>query len=192
MMIRKNFCPPEHNCFRGVLYFSRIINDIKDMRGNGKQYLRKEILGEELYSMLKGIPKIISPELMKILMEMGHGDEIVLADANFPASSHAQRLIRCDGHNIPELLEAILKFFPLDSYVQHPVALMKVVPGDTVETSIWNIYRSILKNYISSQDPFDYLDRFNFYERAKNAYAIVATGESALYANIILKKGVII
>jgi L-fucose mutarotase len=141
--------------------------------------------------VLKGVPKIISPELMKTLMEMGHGDEIVLADANFPASSHAQRLIRCDGHNILELLKAILEFLPLDSYVQHPAALMKIVPGDTVETPIWNDFHSIIKHHTSSPDPFDYLERFEFYERAKNAYAIVATGESALYANIILKKGVI-
>ena len=79
--------------------------------------------------MLKGIPSIISPDLMKVLMEMGHGDEIVLADGNFPSASHAQRLIRCDGHGVPELLTAIMQFFPLDTYVDNPVSLMAVVPG---------------------------------------------------------------
>ena len=90
--------------------------------------------------MLKGIPGILSPELLKVLMEMGHGDEIVLADGNFPAASIANRLVRCDGHNIPELLDAILKFFPLDPYVDSPVALKQVVPGDPVETPIWDVF----------------------------------------------------
>ncbi len=88
--------------------------------------------------MLKGIPSIIPPELLKILMEMGHGDEIVISDGNFPAASIAQRLVRCDGHGIPEILDAVLKFFPLDPYVKAPVALMEVVPGDPVETPIWD------------------------------------------------------
>ena len=87
--------------------------------------------------MLKNIPPIIAPELMKILMEMGHGDEIVLADGNFPAASVAQRLVRCDGHGVPELLEAILKLFPLDVYVDRPVGLMSVVPGDKTKPTIW-------------------------------------------------------
>jgi L-fucose mutarotase len=124
-------------------------------------------------------------------MEMGHGDEIVLADANFPAASHAQRLIRCDGLPIPELLEAIMKLLPLDTYVEHPAALMQVVPGDDVETPIWKRYHEILAPYVSVGNPFEEVGRFTFYERAMKAYAIVATGESALYANLILKKGVI-
>ena len=94
--------------------------------------------------MLLGIPKIISPDLLKVLMEMGHGDEIVLADANFPAASHAQRLVRCDGHAIPDLLDAILQLFPLDPYVAKPAALMELVPGDTVATPIWDTYASII------------------------------------------------
>ncbi|MFC4301917.1 L-fucose mutarotase [Cohnella boryungensis] len=141
--------------------------------------------------MLKGISSLISPELLKILMEMGHSDEIVLADGNFPGASHAQRLIRADGHGIPELLDAILKLFPLDQYVDKPVALMQVMPGDTVETPIWSAYGEIIEARTGLQAPFEEVERFAFYERAKKAYAIVATGEGALYANVILKKGVI-
>jgi L-fucose mutarotase len=142
--------------------------------------------------MLKGIPNIVSPELLKVLMEMGHGDEIVIADGNFPAASIAQRLVRLDGHAIPVILESILKLFPLDTYVEKPASLMAVTPGDTVQPVIWEEYRRIL---VASKEPFadfEYVERFAFYERAGKAYAVVATGESALYANIILKKGVVI
>lgn len=142
--------------------------------------------------MLKGIPSIISPELLKTLMEMGHGDEIVISDGNFPAASYAKRLIRCDGHNVPELLEAILKFFPLDTYSIAPVALMEVVKGDTVKTPIWDVYKDIIKKHEPVANKVENVERFAFYERAKDAYAIIATGEKALYANIILKKGVVI
>ncbi|MFW6256614.1 MAG: L-fucose mutarotase [Bacillota bacterium] len=141
--------------------------------------------------MLKGIPAIISPELLKVLMEMGHGDEIVLADGNFPAASKARKLIRCDGHGIPELLEAIMKYFPLDIYVDKPVALMELVSGDDYDPVIWDEYKKIIAKYSPEQTDFAYIERFNFYDRAKKAYAIVATGEQALYANIILKKGVV-
>jgi len=141
--------------------------------------------------MLKGVPNIISPELLKILMEMGHGDEIVLADGNFPAASVARRLVRADGHNIPELLEAILKFFPLDTYVDSAVALMAVVPGDNVKPTIWEKYRGIIKKSGEEFKDFEMVERFTFYERAAKAYAVVATSEAALYANVILKKGVI-
>lgn len=140
--------------------------------------------------MLKGIPSIIPPELLKILMEMGHGDEIVIGDGNFPAASIAKRLVRCDGHGVPELLDAILKLMPLDTYVEAPVALMEVVPGDNVVPVIWDEYREIIKKY---QDvKIENVERFAFYDRAKEAYAVVTSGESALYANIILKKGVVI
>jgi L-fucose mutarotase len=141
--------------------------------------------------MLKNIPAIISPDLMKILMEMGHGDEIVLADGNFPAASISQRLIRCDGHNVPEILEAVLKFFPLDQYVEHPVALMAVVPGDKTRPTIWEEYRKIIKASGEKFSDFEFVERFAFYEKAKKAYAVVASSEKALYANIILKKGVL-
>ena len=141
--------------------------------------------------MLKNIPAILSPELMKILMEMGHGDEIVLADGNFPAASVAQRLVRCDGHGVPELLEAILKLLPLDSYVDRPVALMSVVPGDKTKPTVWEQYRAIVKAGGEKFSDFEFVERFAFYERAKKAYAVVATSEKALYANVILKKGVL-
>lgn len=141
--------------------------------------------------MLKGIPSIISPDLMKVLMEMGHGDEIVLADGNFPSASLSQRLIRCDGHGIPELLEAILELFPIDTYVEKPIALMNVVSGDPVQPAIWQDYEEIVKKQEEQPTSFEYVERFEFYERAKQAYAIVATGEKAQYANIILKKGVV-
>lgn len=141
--------------------------------------------------MLKGIPTIISPDLMKVMMEMGHGDEIVLADGNFPSASHSQRLIRADGHDIPELLEAMLQFFPLDTYVDKPVALMDVVPGDPVEPTIWKEYEKIINKQTESPIKFELMERFAFYERAKRAYAIIATGEKAQYANVILKKGVV-
>lgn len=142
--------------------------------------------------MLKGVPPIISPELIKILMEMGHGDEIVLADGNFPSASCAERLVRCDGHDIPELLDAVLKFFPLDTYSEAPVSLMAVVPGDTVKPVIWDEYKKIVESHESKANKMEFVERFAFYERAKNAYAVVATGEKALYANIILKKGVVV
>ncbi|EJS06358.1 fucose isomerase [Bacillus sp. MYb56] len=141
--------------------------------------------------MLKGIPKIISPDLMKILLEMGHGDEIVLADGNFPAASCGAKLIRCEGHGVLEVLQAILQFFPLDTYSNHSVSLMKVVKGDPTTPSIWETYDAVIKKYDTHFDSFEMIDRFAFYERAKKAYAIVATSESALYANMILKKGVV-
>ncbi len=141
--------------------------------------------------MLKGIPTILSPELMKILLEMGHGDEIVLADGNFPASTCAHRLVRADGHNVPELLDAVLQFFPLDPYVEAPVGLMAVVPGDPVKPTIWEVYKQIVEKHEPKHSKIEFIERFAFYERAKQAFAIVATSEGALYANIILKKGVV-
>lgn len=141
--------------------------------------------------MLKGISPIISPELLKILMEMGHGDEIVIADGNFPAASVAQRLVRSDGNGVPELLEATLKLFPLDRYVERPVGLMAVVPGDPYKPVIWDEYRGIVSRYEPQAVDFEYVERFAFYERARKAYAVIASSETALYANIILKKGVV-
>ena len=142
--------------------------------------------------MLKQIPSILSPELLKILMEMGHGDEIVIADGNFPSASTAQRLVRLDGHAIPDILDAMMKLFPLDTYVEKPVGLMAVMPGDPYKPVIWEEYRRIIE---ASKEPFkdfEYIEKFAFYDRAKKAYAVIATGESALYANMILKKGVVV
>lgn len=141
--------------------------------------------------MLKGIPDIISPELLKILDEMGHGDEIVIGDGNFPAASNAKRLVRLDGHGVPEILEAILKLVPLDPYVDSPVMLMQVTPGDDIDPVIWKDYAKIVKEQ-SGDFKMSEIERFKFYERARDAYAIIATGETALYANIILKKGVVV
>ena len=140
--------------------------------------------------MLKNISPVISPELLKILMEMGHGDEIVIGDGNFPAASNAKRLVRLDGHGVNEILEAILKLMPLDTYVDAPLALMD--NGDASNPPpIWEDY----KNTVLAEEgdkKFELVERFAFYERARDAYAIVATGETAIYANIILKKGVVI
>ena len=144
--------------------------------------------------MLKGIPKIISPELLKILCEMGHGDELTIGDGNFPGHTNAKVEIRMDGHNVPEVLEAILKVMPLDTYVEHPVMLMAKVPGDTVETPIWDTYKEIVAKY----DPrgaecFSEIERGAFYDRTREQSSVVImTSEAALYANIILKKGVIV
>lgn len=143
--------------------------------------------------MLKNIPPILSPELLKVLCEMGHGDEIILADGNFPAESIGKDaiVIRADGHGTVELLEAILQFLPLDQYVENPVALMKVVNGNPCKPTIWDSYKQKLNE--SGNDPakIEMVERFAFYERAHHAYAIIATGESAIYANVLLKKGVV-
>lgn len=138
--------------------------------------------------MLKGIPKILSPELLKILAEMGHGDELCIADGNFPGASTAQRLIRADGHGVPELLSAILELYPLDTYAPC-VYIMEKVPGDTVEVPIWKEFSAIVAPHTDAV--IEHIKRYDFYERAKKCYAIVQTGEGALYANIIIKKGVI-
>ncbi|MCD7811917.1 MAG: L-fucose mutarotase [Ruminococcus sp.] len=141
--------------------------------------------------MLKGIPSVLSPELLKILMEMGHGDEIVIADGNFPSAAIAQRLVRLDGHDVTEILDAVMKLFPLDTYTQEPVGLMAVVPGDNVKPVIWDEYRAVINKYEPENCKIEFMERFDFYERAKKAYAVVATGETAIYANILLKKGVV-
>lgn len=143
--------------------------------------------------MLKNIPAILSPELLKVLCEMGHGDELILADGNFPAESVGKnaRVIRLDGHGVPEVLDAVLALIPLDKYTEKPAALMEVVPGDPIVPVIWEEYRAILAKHGENPDAVENIERFAFYERAKKAYAIIATGESAVYANILLKKGVV-
>lgn len=145
--------------------------------------------------MLKNIPPILSPELLKVLAEMGHSDRLVIADGNFPAETMGKNaiVIRCDGHGVPELLDAILQVFPLDTYVDKPVNLMEVMPGDDVETPIWDTYKEIVKKYDGrGEDAIGQIERFSFYKKAKKVYAIIATGESALYANIMLQKGVVV
>ena len=138
--------------------------------------------------MLKGIPKIISPELLKILSEMGHGDEIVIADGNFPSANYGKRVIRADGISGVEMLKAILALIPLDTYAEHNFMLMETVKGDP-KPCIWDDYYEIAKSDENLRG--GHLERFAFYDRAKQAYAVIATGEEAIYANIIIKKGVI-
>lgn len=142
--------------------------------------------------MLKGIPKIIPPDLLKALAEMGHTDTICIGDANFPGNSHSQRIVRMDGHSGTEILDAILQLFPLDSYVEKPATLMAKVAGDPVETPIWDEYKAITANYDKrGADCFRAIDKWEFYEQSKACYVTVMSGESALYANIILQKGVL-
>ena len=144
--------------------------------------------------MLKGILPILSPALLKALCEMGHSDELVITDGNFPSHSVGKDaiVIRADGHGVPEVLEAILQLFPLDSYVDKPVALMAVAAGDqTPRPEIWDTYEKILKKYEPEHCSIEMTERFDFYERARKAYLIIATGETAVYANILLKKGVV-
>lgn len=144
--------------------------------------------------MLKNIPKILSPELLKALCEMGHSDRLVISDGNFPSASMGKNaiVIRCDGHGVPELLEAILQLFPLDIYSEKPANLMQVTPGDTVETPIWDTYKEIISKYDERGDKVvGIIERHAFYEEAKKAYLIIATSEKALYANVMLQKGVI-
>lgn len=145
--------------------------------------------------MLKNIPQILSPQLLKVLCEMGHSDQIVISDGNFPAESMGKDsiVIRCDGHGVPELLDAILTVFPLDTYVDKPVSLMEVMPGDNVETPIWDTYKEIIQKHDNrGEETVGTIERFKFYDEAKKAYAIIATGETALYANVILQKGVVV
>ena len=140
--------------------------------------------------MLKGISPLISPELLEVMARMGHGDEIVLADAHFPGESFNNRVLRADGLKIPDLLAAILPLFELDSYVAHPLVMMAAVEGDSLDPTVEEAYLESIR--ISNPDvpPIERIDRYEFYERTKSAFAVVMTGETAKYGNIILKKGV--
>ncbi|HBB06096.1 MAG TPA: L-fucose mutarotase [Firmicutes bacterium] len=142
--------------------------------------------------MLKGIAKVISPELLKILSEMGHGDEIVIADANFPSASMGKRVIRADGIGGVEMLDAVLSLLPLDTYSDPNLVLMQLMARDEgkVNPVIWKEYERIA-NKNDKNAKIGKIDRFAFYERAKKAYAVIATGEKAIYANVLLVKGVI-
>jgi len=139
--------------------------------------------------MLRGISNLLSPELLKILAEMGHGDELVLGDGNFPAASHAQRLVRADGHTIPALLDAILPLFPLDYAVDFSGVLMD---SRNTEPAVWKTYKEKLSAYPDGDKQFLIVSKPEFYTRAKNAYCVVATSESARFANLIIRKGIII
>lgn len=147
--------------------------------------------------MLKNIPPILSPELLKVLCEMGHGDRICIGDGNFPGASMAKPnncvLVRADGHGVPELLDAILQVIPLDEYVEHPALIMQVADKDKgLEVPIWDTYKQIVAKHDSrGAAAFGSVERFAFYEEARNTYCILQSGETAIYANVILQKGVV-
>ena len=142
--------------------------------------------------MLKGVAKIVSPELVKVLCEMGHGDEIVIADGNFPAESLGKRVIRADGIGGAEMLDAVLSLIPLETYSDPNMILMQLMDCDKgkVNPVIWEEYKTIAEKN-DKNAKIGNIDRFDFYDRAKTAYAVIATGEKAIYANVIVKKGVI-
>jgi L-fucose mutarotase len=141
--------------------------------------------------MLKNIPAMMPPELMKIMLEMGHGDELLLCDGNYPKFGCPERCVRMDGHGISEILDMILKFFPLDAYVDNPTTLMAVVAGDPYKPEIWDEYREIGKKYEANGLREKAVEKPEFYQKGTRCYACIATGEKALYANVILKKGVV-
>lgn len=140
--------------------------------------------------MLKGISPVLSPELLKLLCEMGHGDEVVLADANFPGATNAKRLARADGLPIATLLDAVLPLFPLDTYAP-PLTMMQVVAGDRIDPAVEADYMQIVRRYEPDADAPVRIERDAFYGRARDAFCVVMTGEMRIYGNIILKKGVI-
>ena len=137
--------------------------------------------------MLKGVPRIIPPELLKILAQMGHGDELVISDAHFPAHSISSNVVRADAVGSPEMMKAILKLIELDQYVDKPVMLMQPVPGDNIDPELLAEIKTALGN---DADRIDYIERFAFYERARKSFAVVVSGETRIYGNIIIKKGV--
>ena len=140
--------------------------------------------------MLIGISPLINPDLLAILHRMGHGDEIVLADAHFPGETYGQRIIRADGLKISDLLDGILPLFALDDYVESPLIMMAPVEGDNLDPTVGEAYMKTVRKHRPDTPPIAYIERFAFYERAKQAFAVVMTGETAKYGNIILIKGV--
>jgi len=140
--------------------------------------------------MLRGISPLLSPELLAALCRMGHGDEIVLADAHFPGETMNARVLRADGLRIPALLEAILPLFVLDAYVPDPIVMMEAVEGDKLDIGVLAAYRKAIKRHAPDAPATVFIDRLKFYHRARDAWAVVMTGETAKYGNIILKKGV--
>ncbi len=140
--------------------------------------------------MLIGISPVLSPELLNALYRMGHGDEIVLADAHFPGESFNSNVLRADGLKIAELLEGICPLFALDPYVENPLGMMQAVTGDQLDPTVEEGYLASIRKTWPDTKPSERIERFAFYERAKSAYAVVMTGETAKYGNIILKKGV--
>lgn len=140
--------------------------------------------------MLKGISPLLSPEILSVLYRMGHGDEIILADAHFPAETFNKNVLRSDGIRIPDLLSAILPLFELDQYVENPLIMMSAVEGDFLDPNVEQEYLKSIQISNPKRISVQRIDRFEFYDRAKTAFAVVMTGELAKYGNIILKKGV--
>jgi len=141
--------------------------------------------------MLIGISPLLSPDLLSVLCRMGHGDAIVLGDAHFPGESNNRRVVRADGLRIADLLEAILPLFPLDTFVKSPFFMMDVVPGDKLDPAVEASYRQVIDRYWPQTPAIERVERFEFYEQTRQAFAVVMTGETAKYGNIILKKGVV-
>ena len=139
--------------------------------------------------MLKGISKVISPDLLAVLARMGHGDEIILADAHFPGHSIGPQVLRADGLTVAQLIDGILPLFELDSYAT-PLTMMAVVEGDTLDPEVEADYRAVIRKHVAGEPKLERIDRFAFYDRAKNAFAIVITSELRKYGNLILKMGV--
>ena len=143
--------------------------------------------------MLLNTPKIIPPELLMLLSEMGHGDELTIGDANFPAHAYSDKIIRMDGHGIPEILDAVLQLIPLDQYVENPVTLMEIPPTDDTKAPIWDEYAKVIEKHEERPDVIEHVERFAFYDKVRSGSRfVIMTGESALYANIIIRKGVIV
>ncbi len=140
--------------------------------------------------MLYGISPLLSPDLLAVLCRMGHGDEIVLADAHFPGETFNKNVLRADGLAIADLLDAILPLFVLDTYVDHPLTMMAAVAGDALEPEVEKRYRGAVDRHWPQTPAILRIDRFAFYERTQKAFAVVMTGETAKYGNIILTKGV--
>ena len=147
--------------------------------------------------MLKGISPLISPEMLKVLDEMGHQDKLIIADANFPAHRYEKygvKVIRADGHNVPEILDAVLQLYPLDTYTKYPVKLMQLAPGDVgkVQTPIWDVFKKIIKKHDKrGAKAIGTIERMEFYETCKNVQTIILTSETAIYATLILDKGLV-
>ena len=141
--------------------------------------------------MLTGISPLMSPDLLSALYRMGHGDEIVLADAHFPGETCNDRVLRADGLRVPALLDAILPLFPLDTYAESPLFMMQAVPGDALDPAVEAAYRAVIEGHCPDAPAIARVERFAFYEQAKRAFAVVMTGETAKYGNLILKKGVV-
>ncbi len=141
--------------------------------------------------MLKGIPRLMSPELMDVLMRMGHGDDLVIADGNFPAETMGRRVVRADGHGVAEILDAVLTFLPVDDFIETPVKVMQPVAAGEAEPPVWHEYRRVIARHESRPLALTLVERFEFYDLARSAFAVVATTETAIYGNIIVKKGVV-